>query len=650
MPDDETAGSAAAPAPAPLPASAHPLRLFGVFDAKGRAEALAPRFEAMSRLFEGPSWRVATLGSEGLDGRLTRHHRVAVAIPARAGTSAEGLLRRIGGRLAAGSARLFAPPAPRDGPEADAPATSAEAADLDRLLRAHSAGLFDEVHAGASPLEGDFAAIFASAEPPSLRLARDPIGTRPLHWFDHGGGLVSWASWPHALLALPDAPRMPDPAALDRYLQTMTPAADRPLWPGLRLLRPGARLDVDGGGATETAWWRAAPDPEGFGLGADASVERVRAALDDAVLARYDRAGPAPSMLFSGGLDSSMVGGTLMRDRPQARPTLYALDSDATEEDRRCRAAFVRLWPRASLAEATSEGLDLLDGAQHVWGRLAAPSLDTTLPMYARLLRQAEDAGEQSLLDGLGGDIVVSNITVAALAEGIMTLRPRLALDSYRALRRQGIGRRGILALHALAPLPGLALAARLAPPSAEVRPAPTRRGFDLRAAPRPRRQLDADLEGMTQTSDYFPSEMELWDDPAGPPRVMPRFSPLFDTRLMAAVAATPTSSRVRGGWHRALPRALLEGIAPEDLRWRIGKNPTQPETWARAAQALLDRRDDWRAFREDPLWREVIDVDLADALYSRLEDRRAFTDMRPVAVAFQFGLFARFASAGGPT
>ncbi|MEO1687190.1 MAG: asparagine synthase-related protein, partial [Pseudomonadota bacterium] len=439
--------------------------------------------------------------------------------------------------------------------------------------------------------------------------------------------------------------------ALGRYMRDWrAPTPQGTLWPGLSRLPAGHRLTADAQGARAVRWWRPGPDPALAGLRPSTALDLLRDRLAQAVLSRRARVGGDPGALYSGGLDSSMVAGVLMGARPEGPLRLYALSSDRTEEDRLCRAAFGARWPASTLTEVPPGEVDPLEGPVHLWGRLAAPCADTSLPLISQAMRRAAQTGEAALLDGFGGDFQISALGESTLIEALLSARFGLAADAWRAMRRAGMGRRNLIALRLLAPLPGLAGAAALAAHGTERRPTPLRQAYDLRRTDRlPLRQRSADVEAMVMHQDVYPGEQELWDRPGAPPDQMPRLSPLLDTRLMSAIAGAPAALRVAGGWHRALPRALLDGLAPDEIRRRRGKNPTQPETWARAAQAMRARPDAWRAFREDPLWREVIDVEAADALYAALESRRDFAAMRPVAAAWHLGEFLRLAAAGGP-
>jgi asparagine synthase (glutamine-hydrolysing) len=156
-------------------------------------------------------------------------------------------------------------------------------------------------------LNGMFAfAIYdkgSSAEPPTLFLARDRVGEKPLY-YAHKGSLLRFAS---ELNALGHRGQI-DLRALNHYLALGCYPGDMCFLAGVRKLRPGfaARFSPLTGEWREWAWWTLPVVPAPAHADADDLTEELGELLADSVRLRLVADVPV-GIFLSGGLDSSLV-------------------------------------------------------------------------------------------------------------------------------------------------------------------------------------------------------------------------------------------------------------------------------------------------------------------------------------------------------
>jgi asparagine synthase (glutamine-hydrolysing) len=172
--------------------------------------------------------------------------------------------------------------------------------------------------AGFSRMRGMFAVAIWDAPRQRLVLARDRAGKKPLYYIEQNGELL-FGSETKAILAALD--RVPDVSA-DALVDFFTfgyVAGDVAAFRGMRRLRPGTALVVDapsGASRVETFWrW---PDAVERDVMPEAeAIERLRAALSEAVRIRLRSDVPLGAFL-SGGMDSAAV--LALMTKHSARP------------------------------------------------------------------------------------------------------------------------------------------------------------------------------------------------------------------------------------------------------------------------------------------------------------------------------------------
>ena len=252
-------------------------------------------------------------------------------------------------------------------------------------------------------LRGDFALVLWDPEAGRGLVARDQLGGRGLVWHADGGRLL-FASETRHLLALLGRTPEPDPAALAHWLAVSGMPGDRSLHAGVRRLRAGHLLRLEGGRFEVHRYWTPryrsplrAPRAE--------LAERLRTEVERAV-ARRARPGEASAVMLSGGLDSATVAAVGARLPADARPA-RAYSATFPRHPTIDEAELIgRLSSRFGLASsrAVVRGGSVLAGALPYVERWRVPPVSPNLFFWGPLLERAAADGTAVMLDGEGGD------------------------------------------------------------------------------------------------------------------------------------------------------------------------------------------------------------------------------------------------------
>ncbi|MCC6215783.1 MAG: asparagine synthase [Polyangiaceae bacterium] len=182
--------------------------------------------------------------------------------------------------------------------------------DSERDLDGWLARVEREGEAALSELRGAFVLALADERTHTLTLMRDAAGVRTAY-HARAAGRVLFAVEPKGVLACPDLPRRPRPAALAQYLTFSFVPGEGTLLEGVRELLPGHAHSFQGGEERVVRHFRFEErEPEAT---AEPSAEleaewaaRFREAHAHAVAERRPR-GETVGVFLSGGLDSSVV-------------------------------------------------------------------------------------------------------------------------------------------------------------------------------------------------------------------------------------------------------------------------------------------------------------------------------------------------------
>ena len=165
---------------------------------------------------------------------------------------------------------------------------------------------------------GQFALALWDRKEQRLVLARDRVGIRPLYYAQTNGRLL-FGSEIKALLQDPSLPRELDPEGLAQVFTFWAPVPPRTVIRGVRQLRPGTLLLVEGGELRERSYWHPrfpmedepAPCPSEARL--EELAEELRERLEQATKLRMLRSDVPVGVYLSGGIDSSVIGALVRR-------------------------------------------------------------------------------------------------------------------------------------------------------------------------------------------------------------------------------------------------------------------------------------------------------------------------------------------------
>jgi asparagine synthase (glutamine-hydrolysing) len=153
-------------------------------------------------------------------------------------------------------------------------------------------------------LRGMFGLALWDRRTRTLRIARDRVGIKPLHYASVGGRLY-FGSEIKSLLCAPDLPRDLNPDALDHYLSFLYAPPDASFFAYIRKLPPGHLLTWKDGRSTIERYWQPGSQEPFAGTEREA-VDALQDVLMDAVRAHLISDVPLGAFL-SGGIDSSLV-------------------------------------------------------------------------------------------------------------------------------------------------------------------------------------------------------------------------------------------------------------------------------------------------------------------------------------------------------
>jgi asparagine synthase (glutamine-hydrolysing) len=436
-------------------------------------------------------------------------------------------------------------------------------------------------------IEGDWA--FAIWDPARRLLfaARDPIGIRPLH-YHASGRIFAFSSRLAALAGLPGIAGDVVDETVARYVLGSPGDRGATFLSGIRRLPPGHRIVAEGGRVRIDAWWRAEPQVAGRPRPDEELVEEFRALFLDAVRSRLGD----PSLcgaLLSGGLDSSSIAcaardllgrssGLPLRTFSLRFPEIPESDEGIWIEAVTAGGGFA---PRMVDGSRLDPLADLDEEMEDAGEPLVAPNGH----LHRALYRAAASNGAICLLDGLDGDTTVSHGLLGladllrrgrpiALGREVLALSRRLPASPWTILWRKSlkpsipasvlsISRRARLCCGGLgAPSRRLApdLVSRLGWDGG--RPPPEDGGGPLGEREHHRRRIEGDI---------LARAFEWADRAAAAAGIEPRY-PFMDRRLVEFCLALPARAKLRDGWTRWILRAAMEGILPEEVRWRGGK------------------------------------------------------------------------------
>jgi asparagine synthase (glutamine-hydrolysing) len=256
-----------------------------------------------------------------------------------------------------------------------------------------------------SEFRGMFAFAIWDAQRKRLFVARDPMGIKPLYYFQAERHFL-FASELRTLLGTGLVPRKMDAAGLETYLAFGSVYEPFTMVEGVRMLRPGSSLIWERGKVTETQYWDlgGAGNAASFLRGTEPASraqleERVHAAIDESV--RMQLVSDVPVGVFlSGGIDSSALVGILRRSGLQASTfSIVFREAEFSEAE---HSRVVATCFKSDHHEITVSQEDVFAAIPTAVGAMDQPTMDGVNTYFVS--QQARAAGVKVALSGLGGD------------------------------------------------------------------------------------------------------------------------------------------------------------------------------------------------------------------------------------------------------
>lgn len=438
----------------------------------------------------------------------------------------------------------------------------------------------------AAHLEGDFAFAIWDARENRLLCARDRFGIRPFFYAQYGG-VFRFAQSSGALVqAIGREPSLRDDAIAD-YIYGRVIEAEGTFYEGIRKLEPGHMLVLRSGRVDLRRYYELTPTAP---AGRDAP-EEFRHLLDEAV--RKCASGPERvGALLSGGLDSSSIA-CLLRDQRRSDgvgnvPVFSMVFSEPDRSNERPFVDQVLAGGGFSSQVLRLDGYRPLDGLETLLEALDGPTHAPNLCCMRHVVGAAADSGMGVLLDGHGGDEVVSHgygllSELAAHGAWLKLWREaRAAADNYGhsslaltrrvALRQSSFDAKIIARL--LAPFDRTRKPEGEGPSHLLSRDLIDRSAFMERLrsfAPPEAAMGEMEQHRAVLTAPLQPYAFEVHAGFYRHMGVEARY-PFWDRRLVEFCLGLPADEKLSGGWSRLVLRRAMAGIVPEPVLARRDK------------------------------------------------------------------------------
>lgn len=423
-------------------------------------------------------------------------------------------------------------------------------------------------------------AIYDRAER-RLFCARDRFGVKPFQYVALPRRFA-FASEAKQLLELDWVPRRASLTLLaDLFLWGLENHTDESFFEHVARLPASHYAVVDeralaAGRIEPVRYWE--PQPEPVDNEHDA-IERFRSLLHDAVRLRL-RSDVPVGVTLSGGLDSSSaacVAGRVRAEGPGEPLTAFHVEYEGAGYSERAFAARAAQASGASLVVLQPGALDLARGWEAFVWHMEQPVAGLSYYSNFQILRLIRDHGVPVVLSGQGGDELLLGYERYRTYELLFALRQGRLGRVFREIRHSR--RHGSMplvkqALYGLYfSLPCLRARRR----RALVRPF-LRRGFfeefSRHETHLRREAVHANLRSL-QESEFFHYQLPHLlhhDDRMSMAHAVETRLPFLDYRLLELVLGIPSALLLRNGWSKYLLRVALDGVLPDEVRWRNDK------------------------------------------------------------------------------
>ncbi|MBF0613383.1 MAG: hypothetical protein G8345_22170 [Magnetococcales bacterium] len=420
-------------------------------------------------------------------------------------------------------------------------------------------------------LVGDFAFAIWDEQARRLFCARDRTGLRPF-FYHHGNDYFAFASTLPILATLSSGERALDVHVWAAHFAHRLYSPQASHWKHVKRLSQACSLSVEAGKLHPHQYWRMRPRHPGCKT-EEEWAEAGREILTT-VMARQGADCPVAGLLLSGGLDSSLLLALLAKHRGIDSligvASVLPVDHQGPEQDERPQQNILRRhFPGLRIEEIVFAGINPLDEEiwKGLWGILGRPANMfhlTDHKLYARL----SDQGARVVYCGLWGDAGFSyqgKGWAKPLAERgewlqIVRMARLLSMRHGHSLAKELL-RELRAALPKIAHSPRPQGMASLLNPDLQINLPPVTHGV---ATGVPRLALPEIMQGSLPSYE----EQALAAASHGMEYVCPYVSP----EMMEFILAIPPEVYVAKGWRRGLCRLAMEGLLPDEIRFRTDK------------------------------------------------------------------------------
>jgi asparagine synthase (glutamine-hydrolysing) len=272
--------------------------------------------------------------------------------------------------------------------------------------------LYEEYGANClSQMNGQFALAIWDAKERRLFLARDRVGIRPLYYTVQNHTFI-FASEIKAIFVNKKVPREIDPVAMDQIFTFWTTLSPRTFFKNIYELPPGHYMKVSNGRITLKKYWDIpfCSRAEQLDQTPAEICEQIRELLLDAVRIRL-RADVSVGCYLSGGLDSSAVAGTIVKNFDRDIRT-FGIRFEQKEFDEGKYQNQVVSWLKAKHTEITATNEKIGTFLPRCLWHCEKPVLRTApVPLFL-LSELVNRSGLKVVLTGEGADEVFAGYNI----------------------------------------------------------------------------------------------------------------------------------------------------------------------------------------------------------------------------------------------
>lgn len=446
-----------------------------------------------------------------------------------------------------------------------------------------------------------------------LFCARDRLGEKPFY-YRWDGERFAFASEVKGLLPACGRPKPNQRAVFDYLDGAALDHSNETFFEGILQLPPAHSLTIQNGSVTVARYWNLPIPVAEASQSSREAAESFRHLLSDAIRIQLRSDVPIGTCL-SGGLDSSSIVcvATDLNSRVKTEPLqIFSSCFEDPAYDERCFIAPVLARTGAKPHYTFPDPKELATNVEQLVWQQDEPFGSTSIFAQWNVMRMAAQQGVKVLLDGQGADELLAGyhrffgpFFADLLAEG----RGLALLRELRAYWRL----HGSISRYALADL-----ARALLPPSLVSRVRGRMTGSANWLGTEFRRQWGFQMpERSTGPSSHVQrlqhsllTEKGLrallhYEDRNSMAFGIEARLPFLDYRVVEYLYRLDTRHKIRQAWTKAVLREAMEGILPEEVRWRIDKMGfvTPEDQWLRTSlrelvhDTLLDGRTRMRGY-----------------------------------------------------